>query len=63
MTKTRRAKMSYCDGTCKYLNERKHKCELTGEKLTYIKYSSAVIKCLVHEHRGFCEKDKEDTKC
>lgn len=24
--------MSYCDGTCKYLNTRKHKCELTGEK-------------------------------
>ena len=24
--------MSYCDGICKYLNARKHKCELTGEK-------------------------------
>lgn len=22
----------YCSGTCQYLNERKHKCELTGEK-------------------------------
>jgi len=21
----------YCDGRCQYLNERKHKCELTGE--------------------------------
>ena len=55
--------MSYCDGTCEHLNKRKHKCELTGEKLTYMKYSSAVIECLVHEHRGFCEKDKEGTKC
>lgn len=54
--------MSYCNGTCEYLNTRKHKCELTGEKLTYMKYSSAVIECSVHEHRGFCEKDKEDTK-
>lgn len=29
--------MSYCDGTCQYLNERRHKCEKTGEKLTYAK--------------------------
>lgn len=55
--------MSYCDGTCEHLNTRKHKCELTGGKLTYMKYSNAVIKCSVHEHRGFCEKDKEDAKC
>ena len=55
-------KMSYCDGTCKYLNARKHKCELTGEKLTYMKWSRG-IEYSVHEHRGFCEKDKEDTKC
>lgn len=52
-------KMSYCDGTCKYLNARKHKCELTGEKLTYMKWILG-IEYLVHEHRGFCEKDKED---
>ena len=51
--------MSYCDGTCKYLNTRKHKCELTGEKLTYMKQSCG-IEYSVHEHRGFCEKDKED---
>jgi hypothetical protein len=54
--------MSYCDGTCKYLNARKHKCELTGEKLAYMKQSCG-IEYSVHEHRGFCEKDKEDTKC
>lgn len=54
--------MSYCDGTCKYLNKRKHKCELTGEKLTYMKQSCG-IEYSVHEHRGFCEKDKEDAKC
>ena len=49
--------MSYCDGTCKYLNTRKHKCELTGEKLTYMKQSCG-IEYSVHEHRGFCEKDR-----
>jgi len=54
--------MSYCDGICKHLNERKHKCELTGEKLTYMKQSCG-IEYSVHEHRGFCEKDKEGTKC
>jgi len=54
--------MSYCDGICKYLNARKHKCELTGEKLTYMKWSRG-IECSVHEYRGFCEKDEEDTKC
>lgn len=54
--------MSYCDGTCKYLNTRKHKCELTGEKLTYMKWIRG-IEYSVHEHRGFCEKDKEDAKC
>lgn len=54
--------MSYCDGICEYLNKRKHKCELTGEKLTYMKRSCG-IEYSVHEHRGFCEKDKEDTKC
>ena len=53
--------MSYCGVTCKYLNTRKHKCELTGEKLTYMKCSCG-IQYLVHEHRGFCEKDKEDAK-
>ncbi len=54
--------MSYCDGTCKYLNTRKHKCELTGEKLAYMKWSRG-IEYSVHEQRGFCEKDKEDAKC
>lgn len=54
--------MSYCDGTCEHLNTRKHKCELTGEKLTYMKWIRG-IEYLVHEHRGFCEKDKEDAKC
>lgn len=49
--------MSYCDGSCKYLNTRKHKCELTGEKLAYMKQSCG-IEYSVHEHRGFCEKDR-----
>lgn len=30
----------YCDGRCQYLNECKHKCELTGEKLTYMKQTA-----------------------
>jgi hypothetical protein len=54
--------MSYCDGTCEHLNARKHKCELTGEKLAYMEWSRG-IEYSVHEHRGFCEKDKEDAKC
>lgn len=44
----------YCDGRCQYLNERKHKCELTGEKLTYMKQTGS-ISFSVHEHRGFCK--------
>lgn len=36
--------MSYCDGTCKYLNTRKHKCELTGEKLAYMNTEDSVRK-------------------
>lgn len=43
--------MSYCDGTCEHLNARKHKCELTGEKLAYMKWSRG-IEYSVHEHRG-----------
>ena len=42
----------YCDGRCQYLNERKHKCELTGEKLTYMKQTGS-ISFFVHEHRDF----------
>lgn len=44
----------YCDGRCQYLNEREHKCELTGEKLTYMKQTGS-ISFSVHEHRGFCK--------
>ena len=51
--------MSYCNGDCEYLNEKKHKCELTGEKLTFMKYSGD-ISYSVHEHRGFCEKEKDN---
>lgn len=47
----------YCDGRCQYLNERKHKCELTGEKLTYIKQTGS-ISFSVHEHRGVCKGKK-----
>lgn len=49
--------MSYCNGKCEHLNEKKHKCELTGERLTVMKCGG--IAYTVHEHRGFCEKDLE----
>jgi len=48
--------MSYCDGNCEHLNAQKHKCELTGEKLTVLKVRGP-ISYTAHEHRGFCEKD------
>lgn len=48
----------YCNGTCKYLNERKHKCELTGEKLSYMKQTGS-LSFAVHEHRGICKVDRE----
>lgn len=48
--------MSYCNGNCEHLDSQKHKCELTGKKLTVLKYCGA-ISYAAHEHRGFCEKD------
>jgi hypothetical protein len=51
--------MSYCDGNCKHLNDKKHKCELTGEKLTFMKYKGAVS-FSVNEHRGFCKFDNPE---
>lgn len=51
--------MSYCKGDCKYLDKNKHKCTLTGEKLTYMKQSGSIA-FEVHEHNGFCkENDKK----
>lgn len=47
----------YCDGRCQYLNEHKHKCELTGEKLAYMKQTGS-ISFSVHEHRGVCKGKK-----
>lgn len=55
--KEMRGKAMYCDGRCQYLNERKHKCELTGEKLTYMKQTGS-ISFSVHEHRGVCKGKK-----
>lgn len=51
----------YCDGTCKYLNERKHKCELTGEKLSYMKQTGS-LSFAVHEHKGICKGDRKHEK-
>lgn len=52
--------MGYCNGECEYLNCKKHICELTGERLTFMKYSGCVSYS-VHEHSGFCEKDEEES--
>lgn len=49
----------YCNGTCKYLNERKHKCELTGKKLSYMKQTGS-LSFTVHEHRGICKGDRKN---
>lgn len=54
----RRNKDMYCNGTCKYLNKRKHKCELTEEKLSYMKQTGS-LSFTVHEHRGICKGDRE----
>lgn len=53
--------MSYCNGLCKYLNQKKHKCEKTGERLTYIKFGNCSIDFIAHEHKGFCEEDENGT--
>lgn len=50
--------MSYCDGLCPHLNDRAHKCKLTGEKLTTLTGWWGTT----HEHRGFCERDEEDVE-
>lgn len=51
--------MSYCNGNCKYLNHKKHKCELTGEKLIYMKWKNG-IEFVAHEHFGFCEEETKE---
>lgn len=52
----------YCDGQCKNLDEKKHKCKFTGEKLSYVRYAG--LGFVVHEHSGICVQDenmKEDS--
>lgn len=51
--------MSYCDSNCKYLDKKKHKCTLTGEKLTYVKQSGPIA-FEVHENNGFCKESDEE---
>lgn len=50
--------MGYCNGLCPYLDNEKHKCRQTGEKLGYIKGWWGTT----HEHRGFCERDEENVE-
>ena len=47
----------YCHGDCKNLNERKHVCERTGEKLTYMRFKG-FCSYTVHEHKGVCEYER-----
>ena len=49
----------YCNGTCKYLNVRKSKCELAGEKLACLKQTGSVS-FTVYEHIGICKGDEEN---
>lgn len=46
--------MSYCNGNCPHLNEKAHKCSLTGKKLGYKKGWWGTT----YEHRGFCENEE-----
>ena len=50
--------MAYCNGICEYLNERKHRCEKTGEKLAYVKGRFGIT----HEHVGYLECDEKNNK-
>ena len=49
----------YCNGTCQYLNECKRKCDLTGEKLSYMKQTGSVS-FTVYEHTGICKGDEKN---
>lgn len=51
----------YCNGTCQYLNKRKRKCELTGEKLAYLKQTGSVS-FTVYEHTGICKGDEGNVR-
>lgn len=48
----------YCDGLCENLSEKKHMCNLTGEKLAYMRCGRRGSGFVVHEHNGICEQDK-----
>lgn len=50
--------MGYCNGFCPYLDNEKHKCRQTGEKLGYIKGWWGTT----HEHYGFKDCDDEGLK-
>ena len=47
----------YCNGACQYLNERKRKCELTGEKLACLKQTGSVS-FTVYEHTELIDFSK-----
>lgn len=50
----------YCDGLCKNLDEKKHICNLTGERLAYMRYGNRNMKFVVHEDNGVCECDMKN---
>lgn len=47
----------YCDGRCEYLDEKKHRCKRTRERLAYMRQRGA-ISFTVHEHNSVCEHDE-----
>lgn len=47
----------YCYGLCENLDEKKHVCNLTGEKFSYMRRGGRQYGFTVHEHNGICEQD------
>lgn len=48
----------YCNGQCNNLDEKKHLCRLTGEKLSYFGCRGP-IRFIAHEHRFICPEDEK----
>lgn len=54
--------MSYCDGLCKNLEERKHKCTKYNKKLGYVKYKSKSYSYTTHEQCTECAEDEANSQ-
>lgn len=51
----------YCSGACEHLDEKKHFCRLSGEKLAYF-CRRGTMAFIVHEHQGGCPKENPKTE-